>query len=201
MTKEKQPTYVVTPELVRFSYVHLDEPYAIGAGQEPKYSVMILIPKTSKKTLAEIKRGQEEAYKAKKQIFGKTPFEAVNTTLRDGDLEHPDLEEYQGMYFMGVSNKYKPEVVGTLRDEAGNPKPLDPTDPEEIYSGMWGRVGMSFFAYDSTMKKGISASLATVQKVRDGERLGGFHADAAADFAEFEDDSADDLLANDPAMM
>lgn len=198
MTETNQQ-HVVTPELVRFSYVHLGEPYAIGAGQEPKYSVLILIPKTAKKTLALIKEGQKAAYDAKKQIFGKKPFETVETTLRDGDLEHPDLEEYQGMMFMSLSNKTAPKVVGTLRDEAGNPKPLDPSDPEEIYSGMWGRVGMNFFAYDSQMKKGISASLATVQKVRDGERLGGFVADPTADFGEFEDEDLDseNLIGND----
>lgn len=196
----QNPTHVVTPDLVRFSYVHLEAPYAIMPGQAAKYSVQILIPKTATETLELIKAGQAAAYEAKKQIFKGKAFAAVETTLRDGDLEHPDLEEYAGMMFMSLSNKYAPKVVGTQRDENGAFKPLDVTDPEEIYSGFYGRAGMDFFAYDSPAKKGISASLSTVQKVRDGEKLGGHVSDPNGDFAEFEDDSADDLLADDPLL-
>jgi hypothetical protein len=43
----------------------------------------------------------------------------------------------------------------------------------EVYSGMYGRVNINFFAYSNSGNKGIGAGLGPVQKLRDGEALGG----------------------------
>lgn len=58
----------------------------------------------------------------------------------------------------------------------------------EIYSGMYGRANVSFFPYNASGKKGIGCGLNGVQKLRDGEPLGGgvtaaeaFGSPAAAD--------------------
>lgn len=42
----------------------------------------------------------------------------------------------------------------------------------EIYSGVYGNVNVSFFAYANSGKKGIGCGLNGFQKTRDGEPLG-----------------------------
>ncbi|RCK10969.1 DUF2815 family protein [Bacillus licheniformis] len=51
-------TKVITGK-VRFSYVHIFQPHAIEEGQEPKYSMSIIIPKSDKATLKKIKAAVE----------------------------------------------------------------------------------------------------------------------------------------------
>ena len=59
------PTKVLTGE-VRLSYAHLSEPYANPnqPNSEPKYSVMLLIPKTDAATKADIDSAIRAAYEA-----------------------------------------------------------------------------------------------------------------------------------------
>ncbi|MCH4172593.1 MAG: DUF2815 family protein [Lactobacillus sp.] len=192
---EKKLTQVVTG-VVRFSYVHLMEPYAqVGSGQEPKYQTAILIPKSDTKTLEKIKKAQRAAYEeGKGEKLKGLRFEKVKTTLRDGDEESDEHPEYAGNMFMNVSSKSKPTILGTQRDADGSLKEI--TDGEEIYSGMYGRASLNFFAYNSQGNKGISAGLNNVQKTKDGEVLGGTRTDAQDDFDDWEDDTDDDDFLN-----
>lgn len=57
----------------------------------------------------------------------------------------------------------------------------------EIYSGVYGRVSISFYAFNSNGNKGIACGLNNLQKIKDGEPLGG-HTSAEADFASLADD-------------
>ena len=43
----------------------------------------------------------------------------------------------------------------------------------DIYSGCYGRVCISLFAYNNAGKRGIGIGLEAVQKLRDGDALGG----------------------------
>ena len=52
----------------------------------------------------------------------------------------------------------------------------------EVYSGMYGRVNVTFFPYAFGGKKGIGCGLGQVQKLRDGEALGGSAPTAAQAF-------------------
>ena len=75
---------------------------------------------------------------------------------------------------MTASTKNKPQVVG-----------IDNLDcelaPSDIYSGMYARVTINFFAYDTAGSKGVGCGLGNVLKTRDGETLAG-KASAASDF-------------------
>lgn len=159
-------TKVVTGE-VRLSYVHLFEPYSQDEDDD-KYSCVILIPKKDKKTLAKIEAAIEAATEAGKssKFDGKIPAKLA-LTLYDGD-EEADLEknpEYEGHMYMSISSKTKPGLVD---------KDVDPIlDSTEIYSGCYARVSMNAFPYNYKGKKGISFGLNHVQKLRDGENLGG----------------------------
>ena len=53
--------------------------------------------------------------------------------------------------------------------------------PQDIYSGMYGRVTLNFFAFNSNGNKGIGCGLGNVLKTKDGEPLAG-GSTAAQDF-------------------
>ena len=46
-------------------------------------------------------------------------------------------------------------------------------DPDDVYSGCYVNMAVEFYAYSNSGNKGIGASLIGVQKVKDGDRLGG----------------------------
>ncbi len=176
-------TRVTTGE-VRLSYVHLFKPYAFQAGQEEKFSVTLLIPKTDTATKARIDAAMEAA--KQKGITDKwngacPPI--LPMPLYDGDGVRPSDgmafgPECKGHWVMTASAKadYPPEVV----DAQLNPI----INQSEVYSGMYGRVNISFFPYAFGGKKGIGCSLGPVQKTRDGEPLGGSAPTAAQAFGE-----------------
>ena len=57
----------------------------------------------------------------------------------------------------------------------------------EVYSGVYGRASITFYAFNSNGNKGIACGLNNLQKIRDGELLGG-KASAASDFDTDDDD-------------
>lgn len=157
-------TRVVTGR-VRLSYPHLFEPHAF-ADEEPKYSVMILIPKSDTATLRKIKEAQAQALKdGIGSVFGgKTPKE-MQYTLKDGDDDADEYPERADHWVMTVRSKVKPGVV----DQNVNPI----LNQSEVYPGMYARVSMNAFPYKYGGKSGVSFGLGNVQKVADGEPLGG----------------------------
>lgn len=197
---QNNPAHIVIAELVRFSYVHLIEPYTENPEKnEPKYSAMLLIPKDHIDTINKIQQAQKFVFdRDGAKVLPGFKFEQIKKILRDGDdpiatggIMKP--EALRGNYFLNASNKRQPQIVGTQRDAQGNLKPLD-LNEEEIYSGMYGRVGLTFFCYNTQNNRGVSAALENVQKVKDGERLSGGPVDANTDFAEFEDEADDNLF-------
>lgn len=168
MAENNRSTTRVITGKVRLSYVHLFEPFSQDPDQPKKYSCVILIPKTDKATLKKIKAAQRAAAEAgKAKIFnGKVPNN-LKTTLHDGD-EEADLErnpEYAGHMYMSINAKTKPGIV----DKDVNPI-LDST---EVYSGCYARVDMNAFAYNTQGNRGVSFGLNHVQKIADGDFLGG----------------------------
>ena len=63
-------------------------------------------------------------------------------------------------------------------------------DTSELYSGIYGRASINFYAFNTNGNKGIACGLNNLQKLRDGEPLGG-KSRAEDDFA---DDDDDDFL-------
>lgn len=177
-------TKVVTGE-VRFSYVNVFEPYAANPGDEPRYSVSILIPKDDKATLAKIDRAIKAAIEqGLPQWGGKKPAN-LKLPVRDGDVERPDDPDYAGHYFINARSKTKPGIVDARLNEIIN--------SEEFYSGCYGRASINFYPFNVSGNKGIAAGLNNLQKLRDGEYLGG-RSRPEDDFeaVETEDGAADD---------
>ncbi|MDC4239646.1 DUF2815 family protein [Clostridium tertium] len=164
VTAKRTGTKVTTGK-VRLSYAHLFEPHAIE-GNEPKYSVSVIIPKSDKETLQAIKEAVNEAKEQGKSKWnGKVPAN-VKTPLRDGDVDREGDEAYAGCYFLNANSKNKPGIVDI------NVQPI--LDATEVYSGCYGRLTLNFYAYNANGNKGIAAGLGNVQKLADGEPLGGF---------------------------
>lgn len=178
-------TKVVTG-LVRFSYVNIFKSRSFKEGQDAKYSICLLIPKKDKETLKKIKAAIAEATEegVSSKWGGKTP-KNLKTPLRDGDDERADeAEEYEGMYFLNANSNQKPGIVDKDLNEI--------LDPDEVYSGCWGRASLNFFPYDSNGNKGIGAGLNNIQKMKDGEHLGAARASAEDDFGDGFDDEDDE---------
>lgn len=170
----------VTTGKIRMSYVVLDKPRAVAEGQEPKFSMSLLISKSDKKTLTEIKEAIEEVKKAavKDKWGGKMPAN-LRTPLRDGDEERPDDEVYAGHYFINANSKTRPLILDYDKQEV--------MDLSEVYSGCYGKAVINFYAYAAPGNKGIGCGLLGVQKLTDGEPLGGGRITADA----FDDDDDD----------
>jgi len=188
MTNELKQTKVVTG-VVRFSYLHVWEPSAVDEGQDPKYSASLIIPKSDKKTLKAIKEAIENAkVQGKSNKFGGKIPANLKTPLRDGDEDRPDDEAYENSYFVNANSKTKPGIV----DKDCN-KILD---QDEVYSGCYGRASITFYPFNTSGNKGIACGLNHLQKLKDGEPLGG-RSTAENDFGDdfvFEDEDDDDLL-------
>jgi hypothetical protein len=180
------PCKVITG-ICRLSYANIWQAKSINGGA-PKFSTSVLIPKTDAATIAKINAAIKAAYEegeSKLKGNGKSvpALSALKTPLRDGDTERPDDEAYQGHWFVNANSNTAPGVVDLDR------QPI--LDTSEIYSGVYARVSLSFYAFNSNGNRGIACGLQNVQKVRDGEPLGG-RTRAEDDFAT---EDIDDFLA------
>ena len=171
-------TKVVTGT-VRLSYANVWEPKSINGGTE-KYSVSLIIPKSDKKTIDAINAAVDAAIEEGLAKFGgKRPNKAaIKLPLRDGDTERDD-EAYADSYFINANSLTPPQIVD---------QNVDPImDRSEIYSGVYARVSINFYAFNSNGNKGVACGLGNIQKVRDSQPLGN-RSTAEDDFAVIEDD-------------
>ena len=183
-------TKVVTGK-VRFSFTHLFEPQAPVSGQgAPKYNVTLLIPKSDTVTIGKIKAAIVEARDKYCQRNGANALPAKpNHTLKDGDGQRDNGDDFgpecKGCYVIKASSKHKPVVVDAFKNEI--------TDPDEVYSGCYGRACIDFYGYNTAGQKGVTASLLSIQKLHDGDRLGGVVGSAD----DFDDDYVDPTAGDD----
>ena len=183
MAKFINPTKVITGVNTRWSYVNAWEPKSINGGA-PKYSVSLIIPKSDTKTIEKIQAAIQAAYdegQDKLKGNGKSvpALSVLKTPLRDGDAERPDDEAYADSYFINANSGTAPGIGDADR------QPI--LDRSEVYSGVYGRASINFYAFNSNGNKGIACGLNTLQKIKDGEPLGG-KSRAEDDFDTEEDD-------------
>ena len=185
------PTKVITGPNTRWSYAHVWEPKAIDDGK-PKYSVSLIIPKSDKTTIDRIKAAIQAAYEeGESKLKGNSKFvpalEDIKTPLRDGDRERKGDEAYENSYFINANSDTAPGIVDA------SCQPI--LERSEVYSGVYGRASINFYAFNSNGNKGIACGLNNLQKIRDGEPLGS-RSRAEDDFAEFSNDDEDDDFLN-----
>ena len=178
---------IVTKTPARASFVHLVAPKASAEGQDPKYSLLAMFPKSDTRTKAEMDACIEAARLAA-QSKGIKNWKTLKSPIHDGDGEKPNGGAYgpecAGMGVVNCSSKTKPGIVD---------KHLQPIiDPSEIYSGMWVKLDLNFYGYSVSGNSGIACGLNNVQKVRDDDPLGGGR-ERAENVFQAADDDEDDL--------
>lgn len=176
-------TKVITGVNTRWSYANVWEPKAMEGGK-PKFSVSLIIPKSDTVTVGKIKAAIEEAYrdgqsKLKGNAKSVPALSTLRTPLRDGDLERPDDPAYANAYFVNANSTSAPGIVDAAKNQI--------IEKSEVYSGCYGRASISFYAFNANGNKGIACGLNNLQKIRDGEPLGG-KASAESDFATEDDE-------------
>lgn len=170
-------TKVVTGK-ARFCYMNAWTPKKNDSGKEV-YSVTLVIPKSDKETLDKINAAISAAYSDGIDTLQgnakKAPtLEEIKNPLRDGDEEREGDEIFAGSYFLNATSIYAPGIFDAERQVI--------SEQDKFYSGCYGRASISFYAYNKKGGRGIACGLRGLQKLEDGERLGGF-ASVADDFA------------------
>ena len=167
----------------RLSYAHLFKPHAFVAGGEENYSVVLLIDKKDKNYLAEIERAIEGGKQVgiEKGKWNSNVAKTIASPLHDGDNEFDNdgNPKYPGCYYLNTKSKTKPAIVDLDKNEIFN--------ESEVYSGCYAKAVVTFFPYSFAGKKGLTTYINIVQKIEDGEPLGG-----GASLSLLDDDS--DLL-------
>lgn len=182
---KEQTTRVVTGK-VRAAYVHLIKPDDFG--DEPKYTVTAIIPKSDKKTVAKIKgaikAATEQGLSDGGKLVGKNP-KKLKSPLKDGEEDNDITKnpEFEDSYVVTFKTNKKPTVLSRSK------RVLD--DEDAVYSGMYVAISGAAFAYATKGSAGISFILGGVMKLEDGERLGGAGFDLDSDFEEFEEEDED----------
>ena len=184
----ENPCKVITGKDTRLSYEHVWEPASINGGTL-RYSACVMIPKSDTVSVERVRKAIDAAYhdgEGKLKGSGKSvpPMSAIKLPLRDGDLERPDDPAFAGMWFVNANSDRAPGIV----DRNG----VTLLDRNEVYSGCYCRVSLTFFAFNSNGNRGIACGLNNLQKVKDGEHLGG-RVSAEAEFGALDDDDEDFL--------
>jgi hypothetical protein len=88
--------------------------------------------------------------------------------------QYAGFEADDDAIFINLATTMQPGIV----DEKLN----DIIKKDEFYSGCYARATVNAYAYDKSGNKGVAFGLNNIQKLRDGERLGGGRGNAKADF-------------------
>ncbi len=169
----------------KLSYTHVFTKYAPdGDTDNGKYMTNVLIPKSEKETVKALQQAIEAAKKSGivSKWGGKEP-KNLELPLRDGDTDKDD-EVYEDCFFINAKSSTRPGIC----DKNKNPI----VDEEEIYSGVYAYVSVSFYPYDKNGNRGIACGLNNIMKFKDGERLGG-RTSAETDFADIDAEDDEDL--------
>ena len=154
---------------VRLSYVNVWEPRPNLTGVM-KYSVSVLMEKKNKTAIATCEKAVKEAIDAavKAGKLSKAQVSIVQNPLRDGTKEY-EVEKkdanYKGLIFFNANSDNRPSVV----DEHVNPI----FDQEELYSGCWANVAVSFYFTNKGGEPKVAVGINHIMKTRDDERLDG----------------------------
>jgi hypothetical protein len=158
----------------------------MNEGGEKKYSVTLLISKDDQKTIEACKAAIRAAATAGKDKLansnGVIP-KGIKNPLRDGDEDRVGVAGFENCFFINCSTKRQPSVVDAHLQAIIN--------PEDFYSGCYGRASINFYVFNVNGNKGIACGLNNLQKLSDGEPLANGNS-AAQDFADVS--AADDAF-------
>ena len=169
----------------RLSYTHVFAKYAPdGDTDNGKYMTNVLIPKDEAETIKAIKEAIEAAKTSAivSKWNGKEP-KKLDMPLRDGD-EKDDDDVYEDKFYLNAKSTTRPGIIDKHK--------VPIVDEEEMYSGVWAVVSVTFFGYDVSGNRGVACGLNNLMKFKDDEHLGG-RVSAETDFAGIDDEDDEDL--------
>lgn len=168
----------------RLSYAKIWEPTTDDKGNK-KFSAMLLIPKTDKKTIKSI---EDAIQAAKLEKFGDKAPKNLPTTFNDGDETADNDEKYdslRGYMTLNVNTDAK-RPLDIVKKKDGVIHAI--TNQDEVYSGCWCYVTVTLKGYDievaGAKKKGIGSYLGPILKWKNDTKLGGGGVTAATAFAD-----------------
>lgn len=151
---------IVSP-VARASFVNVFRPAKPMAGSngEPKYTITLLFPKDA--DLALLRKAAGDAAKEK---WGDKIPKGLRSPFRDqGEKDYDGYEA--GCTFVTATSKQRPGIV----DGVG----ADIVEERDLYSGSYVWASLRAFAYDNAGNRGVAFGLQNVQKIKDGDPLGG----------------------------
>jgi hypothetical protein len=157
----------------------------------PIYDCQFLIPKSDRETAKAILAAIKKVGEAK---WGDN-WKKVRTPLRDGDKEKDELTEDGST----KGDKY-PERLGHWFINARSQKPVAVVDrgrspiidvQGETYSGCKVKIAVSFYTYSVSGNHGVGVGLNGVQKIAEGEPIGGGGKPAVESMFDMLDESDD----------
>jgi len=154
---------VITPTFrVSFPNVFRPAKPMAGSTQEPKYGLTMLFSKDD--DISALKKAAEDAC-AEKWGADKSKWpKNLRSPFRDqGEKDYEGYEE--GAVFVNATSKQRPGLVDANMN--------DIIDESEFYAGCYARASINAFAYDTAGNRGVAFGLNNVQKLKDGEPLGG----------------------------
>lgn len=156
-------------ENVRFSYPHLDKPYAgkakndAGQAAEPKYGIVGMLPK---KTHVAAKELIVEAMQALMTANETAKLAPEKKFLRNGDDQ--DEEVYAGHWTVSARESKAPSVRDRKGQLVNDPKKI----ADLIEGGYWGHMLIRPWFQDNDYGKRVNAGLVGVQHIRDDDTFG-----------------------------
>lgn len=170
---------ILTP-MARCTYAFIFKPgKAMEEGGKQKYQITLLFPKDADLTLLKKAAADAAMEKFAKELNDATPIpnhpqgwtkgmlfkSQLRSPFRDQGtkLDKPGFES--GAFFITCTSDQKPGIV--------DQNVADILEPHQLYSGCFVRCAVRAFAYATKGNKGVAFGLQHVQKMADGEPLGG----------------------------
>lgn len=172
MEKTKSQSLKVTTPEFRVAFPNVFEAKAINEGQTPFFSVTMLFDKNA--DLALLKKAAHAAIKKK---WPTNPPSNLRNPFRPGSEKAEKYEGYEGTIYINAKTKMKPGVVDGARNKI--------VDQSEFYAGCYARATIVPYAYNKAGNAGVAFALHNIQKIKEGESLGG-RAKAEDDFEALE---------------
>lgn len=173
---------IMTPEF-RVSYPSVFRAKKNELSGKEEYSIVALFKKGE--DLSALKAAANKAIEAKWGSDKSKWPKNLRSPFRDqGEKDGPQYEE--GAIFMNLKSAQKPGLVDA--------KVQDIIDETEFYSGCYARATVRAYVYDQAGNRGVSFGLQNIQKLRDGEPLGGSRVKASSEFAPVGGSSSDDIF-------
>lgn len=167
----------------RLSFVRVNKPEGFkNDSSNKRYSCSVIIEPGSsaeKEIKAAIVYAAEQQWGEKAKSILKSLEQTGKLCLFNGDSKI-DIPEYAGMKVVsaGAQPSAPPSLVYTALNENGEPTnysftPEERENQTKIYAGCYANVRLDIWAQDNQYGKRVNAQLAGIQKVKDGDSLGG----------------------------